>query len=110
MSMSETQRTEPSISTERPVYTLASPEFFHLLQRIEQSETVLRGEIKQSETVLRGEIAGLRGEIKQTETSLREEIKQVETALRGEIAGLRSWVIATLVTVAFSTVGLVLFR
>ncbi|MBT9141460.1 MAG: hypothetical protein DDT30_02052 [Dehalococcoidia bacterium] len=93
--MSETQRTEPGVMAERPVYTVASPEFFHLLQRIEQTETVLRGEI-----------AGLRGEIKQTETSLRGEIAGV----RGELAGLRSWVIATLVTVALSTIGMALFR
>jgi hypothetical protein len=79
--MSETQHSEPGVKAERPAYTLASPEFFHLLQKIDQAEAVLRGEIKQS-----------------------------EAALRGEIAGLRGWVIATLATVALSTIGLALYR
>lgn len=51
-----------------PAYGLASPEFFHLLRRIEQAESTLRQEVKQTESTLRQEI-------EQIESTLRQEIK-----------------------------------
>jgi len=77
----ETQSVE---TRETPGYTLASPEFFHLLQRIEQTENTLRQEMGS----LRQEMGSLRQEI----GSLRQEIKQ-------ELAGVRTLIWATLALV-----------
>ncbi|MCL5982104.1 MAG: hypothetical protein M1571_06300 [Firmicutes bacterium] len=102
----ETQRAE---TARAPEYTLASPEFFHLLHRVEQTETTLRQEIKQLEVVMRQEIARLEAELKRVETELLQEIKRVEIGLRQEIkqelAGVRTLIWATLALVV-TTAGL----
>ena len=94
----ETQRTE---TPRLPEYTLASPEFFHLLQRIEQVETTLRQEIKHVET-----------RIDQVESTLRQEIKQTEANLRQEMAGVRAliWATLALITAAFGLTVAVMLR
>jgi flagellar motility protein MotE (MotC chaperone) len=73
---------------------------------------------------IRQEIRDLRLEMKSVESSLRQKLEAVETGLRQDMAGLeqkfdqrlgsleqkmnalQSWIIATLLTVAMTTVGL----
>lgn len=68
----------------------------------------VHGELKD----IRQEIGSLRQEIKSVEGSLRQEIKSVEGSLhqeiesvKGSINRLQLWVMATLLTVAISTIA-----
>jgi uncharacterized protein Yka (UPF0111/DUF47 family) len=112
----ETQRAE---TPRMPEYTLASPEFFHLLHRVEQVEATLRQEIKQVEiridqveSTLRQEIKQVEIRIDQVESTLRQEIKQTEANLRQEMAGVRSliWATLALITAAFGLTVAVMLR
>lgn len=106
--MEEMQRVEPR---ELPGYSLASPEFFHLLQRIEQAESVLRQEIERTESALRQEMKHEIGSLRQEIGTLRQEMKHETGTLRQEIkqelSGVRTLILATLALVV-GTLGVVL--
>ena len=86
------------------------------LKDIRQEIRDVRLELKAVESSLRQEIGALRQESKEETASLRQEIlglRQESASSRQEMEqklnGLQGWVIATLLTVAVSTVGLALF-
>jgi len=88
-----------------PGYSLASPEFFHLLQRIEQTENTLRQEIKL-------EISALRGEMRQEIGALRQEIGALRQEIKQDLAGVRTliWATLALVTGALGLAATVIMR
>jgi predicted nucleic acid-binding Zn-ribbon protein len=113
---------EPAIQNEpieqmaKRSYTLASPEFFHLLHRIEQTEQKLGQKIEQTEQKLEQKIAQveqkLEQKISQAEQGLGQRIDQLDQKiaqlnqkLDQNFNGLSKWIMATLLTVGIAVVS-----
>ena len=83
-----TNQNEPGDQRIRPGYTLASPEFFHLLQRIDQTEQKLEQRIIQ------------------TEQKLEQRIGQLDQKLEQNLNNLSKWIMATLFTVGITVISI----
>ncbi len=94
-----TNQNEPGDQRIRPGYTLASPEFFHLLQRIDQTEQKLEQRIIQTEQKLEQRII-------QTEQKLEQRIGQLDQKLEQNLNNLSKWIMATLFTVGITVISI----
>jgi predicted PurR-regulated permease PerM len=90
----------------KPNYTLASPEFFHLLSRMEQSESKLERRIELLEQKIDQKIEFLDQKIEFLEQKIDKKIELLEQKidkkieiLSQKVDGLSKWIMATLVTV-----------
>lgn len=100
--LTEHQQDAEQAQRVRPAYTLASPEFFHLLQRIDQTEQKLEQKIAQTEQKLEQRISQVEQALGQRIDQLDQKIGQVDHRLGQKIDGLGKWIMATLLAVVLS--------
>lgn len=88
MALPEEVIKQTAATGEQSQHTLASPEFFFLLQRIDRLDEKLTSEIKAGDDRLATEIKALAGEMKALESRLTAEIKAGDERLAAEVKAL----------------------